>query len=183
MTIVERTPRGGGGQLRFQRRRHCRAKAGGRFSGRKTTMKSMWSIPNFSAWPSRSRWSSSFCRFRPSKQEDEAKREDRRLTWPSISANRRPTNCWGTAAANVYVQIYSALLETSTSEHAARMMAMDNATKACNDMIDNLTLLTTRPGRPPLRRPDGYRRRRRSPQRLKTYRYSYRRFLDGREHW
>jgi F-type H+-transporting ATPase subunit gamma len=41
---------------------------------------------------------------------------------------------------NVYVQIYSALLETSTSEHAARMTAMDNATKACNDMIDNLTL-------------------------------------------
>ena len=42
---------------------------------------------------------------------------------------------------NVYVQIYSALLETSTSEHAARMMAMDNATNACNDMLENLTLV------------------------------------------
>ncbi len=42
---------------------------------------------------------------------------------------------------NVYVQLYSALLETSTSEHAARMMAMDNATKACNDMLENLTLI------------------------------------------
>jgi len=41
---------------------------------------------------------------------------------------------------NVYVQVFSALLETSTSEHAARMMAMENATKACNDMIDSLTL-------------------------------------------
>ena len=41
---------------------------------------------------------------------------------------------------NVFIQIYSALLETSTSEHAARMMAMNNATKACNDMIDSLTL-------------------------------------------
>ncbi len=41
---------------------------------------------------------------------------------------------------SVYVQLYSALLETSTSEHAARMMAMDNATKACNDMIGQLTL-------------------------------------------
>jgi F-type H+-transporting ATPase subunit gamma len=41
---------------------------------------------------------------------------------------------------SVYVQLYSALLETSTSEHAARMMAMDNASKACDDMIDNLTL-------------------------------------------
>ncbi len=42
---------------------------------------------------------------------------------------------------NVFVQIFSALLETSTSEHAARMMAMDNATNACKDMIDNLTLV------------------------------------------
>ncbi len=42
---------------------------------------------------------------------------------------------------NVYVQLYSALLETSTSEHAARMMAMDNATKACKDMLENLTLI------------------------------------------
>jgi F-type H+-transporting ATPase subunit gamma len=42
---------------------------------------------------------------------------------------------------NVSVQIYSALRETSTSEHAARMMAMDNATKACRDMIENLTLI------------------------------------------
>jgi F-type H+-transporting ATPase subunit gamma len=41
---------------------------------------------------------------------------------------------------NVFVQLFSALLETSTSEHAARRTAMDNATKACNDMIDNLTL-------------------------------------------
>lgn len=42
---------------------------------------------------------------------------------------------------NVYVQIHSALLETSTSEHAARMTAMDNATKACNDMLEELTLI------------------------------------------
>ena len=41
---------------------------------------------------------------------------------------------------NVYVQLYRALLETSTSEHAARMAAMDNATTACKDMIDGLTL-------------------------------------------
>ncbi len=41
---------------------------------------------------------------------------------------------------SVYVQLYRAFLETSTSEHAARMTAMDNATKACNDMIENLTL-------------------------------------------
>ncbi|MBF0119571.1 MAG: ATP synthase F1 subunit gamma [Desulfobacterales bacterium] len=41
---------------------------------------------------------------------------------------------------SIYVQLHRALLETSTSEHAARMAAMDNATKACNDMINSLTL-------------------------------------------
>ena len=42
---------------------------------------------------------------------------------------------------SVYIQLYSGLLETSTSEHAARMTAMDNATNACNDMLENLTLV------------------------------------------
>lgn len=41
---------------------------------------------------------------------------------------------------NIYVQLYSALLETSTSEHAARMTAMNNATKACDDMVETLSL-------------------------------------------
>jgi F-type H+-transporting ATPase subunit gamma len=41
---------------------------------------------------------------------------------------------------SVHVTLHSSLLETSTSEHAARMAAMDNATNACNDLIDNLTL-------------------------------------------
>jgi F-type H+-transporting ATPase subunit gamma len=41
---------------------------------------------------------------------------------------------------SVYVTLHSALLETSTSEHAARMTAMNNATNACNDLIGNLTL-------------------------------------------
>jgi len=41
---------------------------------------------------------------------------------------------------SVHVKLHSALLETSTSEHAARMAAMENATSACNDMIENLTL-------------------------------------------
>ncbi len=39
---------------------------------------------------------------------------------------------------NVFIQVFSGLLETSTSEHAARMSAMDNATKACNDMVKDL---------------------------------------------
>jgi F-type H+-transporting ATPase subunit gamma len=41
----------------------------------------------------------------------------------------------------VYVQLFRGLLETSTSEHAARMQAMDNATSNCADMISSLTLI------------------------------------------
>ncbi len=37
------------------------------------------------------------------------------------------------------VQIYHAMLEVGASEHAARMTAMDNATRACKDLVSNLT--------------------------------------------
>jgi F-type H+-transporting ATPase subunit gamma len=39
------------------------------------------------------------------------------------------------------VMVYHAMLEVGASEHAARMSAMDNATTACRDMIDSLTLI------------------------------------------
>jgi F-type H+-transporting ATPase subunit gamma len=39
------------------------------------------------------------------------------------------------------VQVYRAMLEVSASEHAARMTAMDNATRACKDIIKDLTRL------------------------------------------
>jgi len=42
---------------------------------------------------------------------------------------------------NIFIQIYDALLQTSTSENAQRMKAMENATKACKDMIDELQTL------------------------------------------
>ncbi len=41
----------------------------------------------------------------------------------------------------VRVQVYQSLLETNTSEQAARMTAMDNATRNCKDMIDRLSLI------------------------------------------
>ncbi len=41
---------------------------------------------------------------------------------------------------NVEIQIYRALLESMASEEAARMTAMENATKAASEMIDTLTL-------------------------------------------
>ncbi len=40
----------------------------------------------------------------------------------------------------VNVQIMAAMLETACSEQAARMTAMDNASRACADMIQELTL-------------------------------------------
>lgn len=39
------------------------------------------------------------------------------------------------------VMVYHTMLEVSAGEHAARMTAMDNATKACSDIIHNLTLI------------------------------------------
>lgn len=41
----------------------------------------------------------------------------------------------------IKVQVYRGLLDTSASEHAARMAAMDNATKSCDEMVENLTLI------------------------------------------
>ena len=41
----------------------------------------------------------------------------------------------------VNVQIYRGLLDTSASENAARMSAMDNATRNCDEMVGALTLL------------------------------------------
>jgi F-type H+-transporting ATPase subunit gamma len=42
---------------------------------------------------------------------------------------------------HISVQIYNAFLQNETSEHAARMAAMDNASKNCNELIDSLTLV------------------------------------------
>jgi F-type H+-transporting ATPase subunit gamma len=40
----------------------------------------------------------------------------------------------------VHVLVFRALLETSAGENGARMVAMDNATKNCEEMIQSLTL-------------------------------------------
>jgi F-type H+-transporting ATPase subunit gamma len=42
--------------------------------------------------------------------------------------------------AYVYVQIWRALLESAAAEHAARMTAMDSATKNAKELTDSLTL-------------------------------------------
>lgn len=45
---------------------------------------------------------------------------------------------------NLSVQFYRALLESTASEHAARMTAMDGATRNAGDMIHNLDLILNR---------------------------------------
>ena len=45
---------------------------------------------------------------------------------------------------NLSVQVFRAMLESSASEHGARMTAMDNATRNAGDMINNLTLTYNR---------------------------------------
>ena len=41
---------------------------------------------------------------------------------------------------NIATQLFSAQMETTASELAARMTAMDNATRNAGDLIDRLTL-------------------------------------------
>ena len=45
---------------------------------------------------------------------------------------------------NIAVQIYSAMLESSAAEQAARMTAMDNATRNAEEMIGKITLIYNR---------------------------------------
>ena len=42
---------------------------------------------------------------------------------------------------HISVQIYNAFLQNEVSEHAARMAAMDNATKNCAEIVEELTLV------------------------------------------
>lgn len=75
------------------------------------------------------------------KAETEALDEDRPYLPEHLCEPSAPELLNEMLPRNVYSQLYSSLLETSTSEHAARMAAMDNATKACNDMLEDLTLI------------------------------------------
>jgi F-type H+-transporting ATPase subunit gamma len=42
---------------------------------------------------------------------------------------------------HINVQLMNAFFQQETSEHAARMAAMDNATKNCTELVENLTLV------------------------------------------
>jgi F-type H+-transporting ATPase subunit gamma len=72
--------------------------------------------------------------------EDEAEGEDEGYLAEHICEPSTDSLLGELLPKSVHVTLHSSLLETSTSEHAARMAAMENATNACNDLIDNLTL-------------------------------------------
>jgi F-type H+-transporting ATPase subunit gamma len=42
---------------------------------------------------------------------------------------------------HINVQLMNAFFQQETSEHAARMAAMDNATKNCSELVESLTLV------------------------------------------
>jgi len=45
---------------------------------------------------------------------------------------------------HIEIQIYRGLLESQAAEEAARMTAMENATKNCGELIDKVTLLANK---------------------------------------
>ncbi len=49
-------------------------------------------------------------------------------------------DCFAGQPKNIGVQVYRALLDSSAGEQAARMTAMDNATRNAGEMIKGLTL-------------------------------------------
>ena len=58
---------------------------------------------------------------------------------------QKPEELLGTLLPRyIRLQVYRALLESVAAEHAARMVAMDAATKNAGDVIDKLTLLMNR---------------------------------------
>ena len=44
----------------------------------------------------------------------------------------------------IEIQVYQAMLESAAAEHAARMSAMESATKNAGELIDSLTLTMNR---------------------------------------
>ena len=68
------------------------------------------------------------------------RRSTRPRAWTTCTSRRRQRIFDDLLPRHVEVQVYRALLESAAAEHAARMIAMDNATKNAAEMIDQLTL-------------------------------------------
>jgi len=79
----------------------------------------------------------------PQKGEQEAEEEDKDETGATVEVIYEPSVDKVLASLlpkYIEVQLYRALLESSASEHGARMTAMDSASRNASDMIGSLTL-------------------------------------------
>ena len=70
--------------------------------------------------------------------------DDHHFTYISLREPEEEELLASVLPRNISTQIYNALLESSASELAARMTAMDNATRNAGDLIDRLTLVYNR---------------------------------------
>lgn len=75
----------------------------------------------------------------PSIGEEESVSDDKRVDYSYEPSEEELLN--RLLPMYVRVLIYRALVETSAGESAARMMAMDNATSNCDEMVQSLTLM------------------------------------------
>lgn len=81
--------------------------------------------------------------FQPSEEMEEDKGEEKTQTGPKSPYAFEPNEeeiLGKLLPRNLGIQIYSALLDSAAGEHAARMTAMDNATRNAGEMINDLTL-------------------------------------------
>ncbi len=80
-----------------------------------------------------------FCRFSPSKPVKRRRRQ--KISGEYIYEPSTEEIMDVLQPLYLNVMIYHAMLEVGASEHAARMTAMDNATNACKDIVDHLTIV------------------------------------------
>ncbi len=75
----------------------------------------------------------------PSLAEEESVSDDKRVDYTYEPSDEELLN--RLLPMYIRVLLYRALVETSAGENAARMMAMDNATSNCDEMVQSLTLM------------------------------------------
>ena len=75
----------------------------------------------------------------PSLADEESVSDDKRVDYTYEPSDEELLN--RLLPMYIRVLLYRALVETSAGENAARMMAMDNATSNCDEMVQSLTLM------------------------------------------
>lgn len=76
----------------------------------------------------------------PLSLEKASEKEEKKMTYAYIYEPEEEELLSQILPLYINTLVFSAMLETAVSEQAARMTAMDNANKACGDMVKQLTL-------------------------------------------